>query len=87
VPDGDKQVCFVARGPQPERREVEIGEFNDEFIQLKTGLKEGERVFLRPPDGFEGEKPSENHKAPEKQQKSPVLPAATPGALPTQAKT
>jgi multidrug resistance efflux pump len=87
VPDGDKQVCFVAQGGQPARREVEIGEFNDEFIQLKSGLKEGERVFLRPPDGFEGEKPSDSHKAPEKQQKPPVLPAGAPAALPAQAKT
>jgi HlyD family secretion protein len=87
VPDGDKQVCFVAHGLQPERREVEVGEFNDEFIELKNGLKEGERVFLRPPDGFEGQKPGENHKAPDKQPKSPVLPTGTPGALPAQAKT
>src|SRR5215471_7037030 len=69
-PDGDKQVCFVAHGLKSEKREVEIGEFNDEFIQLKSGLKEGEHVFLRPPDGFESEKPGEKAKPREKDQKA-----------------
>jgi len=37
----------VANGRKPECRTVEIGEFNDEFIEIKNGLKEGERVLLR----------------------------------------
>ncbi len=48
-----KQVCYVAGGFKPERREVEIGEFNDEFIEIKSGLKEGERVLLSTPDAIE----------------------------------
>ena len=49
---------------KPERREVEIGEFTDEFIEIKKGLKEGEVVLLRPPGGAEtetgtGAKPAE----------------------------
>lgn len=48
-----KQVCYVAGGLKPERREVEIGEFTDEFIEIKHGLKEGEKVLLRPPEGAE----------------------------------
>ncbi len=47
-----KQVCYIA-GAKPERREVEIGEFTDEFIEIKKGLKEGERVLLRTPEGVE----------------------------------
>jgi HlyD family secretion protein len=47
------QVCYVAGGMKPERREVEVGEFTDEFIEIKSGLKEGERVLLRTPDGVE----------------------------------
>ena len=43
-----KQVCYVATAGKPECRTVEIGEFNDEFIEIKSGLKEGERVLLRP---------------------------------------
>jgi len=43
-----KQVCYVAGSGAPDRREVEVGEFNDEFIEIKRGLKEGESVLLRP---------------------------------------
>jgi len=52
-PSDGKQVCYIAGGFKPERREVEIGDFNDEFIEIKHGLKEGERVLLRLPDGIE----------------------------------
>lgn len=61
VSDG-KQVCYVSGGMKPERREVEVGEFTDEFIEIKKGLQEGERVLLRTPDGAETDsgKPKEN---------------------------
>ena len=44
------QVCHVSRGAKTEPRTVEIGQFNDEFIEIKSGLKVGEKVLLRPPD-------------------------------------
>ncbi len=47
---GGKQFCYVANG-NVEMREVVIGEFNDEFIEIKDGLKEGDLVLLRAPDG------------------------------------
>ena len=51
VAGNGKQFCFVAGSfNKPERREVQIGEFNDDFIEVKKGLKEGERVLLNPPD-------------------------------------
>jgi HlyD family secretion protein len=51
VAANSKQYCFVNGGfGAPERREVGIGEFNDEFIEVKKGLKEGERVLLNPPE-------------------------------------
>jgi multidrug efflux pump subunit AcrA (membrane-fusion protein) len=56
TPIEGKHYCFVG----PDRREVEIGEFNDEFIEIKKGLEAGERVALRLPDGVEkdnGSKP------------------------------
>lgn len=83
-----KQVCYVVGGLKPERREVAIGEFTDEFIEVKSGLKEGERVLLRTPDGVETDagKPRDKSKEPEtkpaakpeKTAESPV-PAAKPG--------
>ena len=46
--DGEK-VCFVAGFGGVTRRVVEVGEFNNEFIEIKSGLKEGEQVLLRAP--------------------------------------
>jgi hypothetical protein len=66
-PFDGKQVCYVARRGGAERREVTIGEFNDEFIEIKAGLKEGERVLLRAAPvstpGEEDSKKSEPEKA------------------------
>ncbi|NOS71193.1 MAG: hypothetical protein HOP33_14835 [Verrucomicrobia bacterium] len=50
-----KQVCYVVGGMKAERREVEVGEFTDEFIEVRRGIKEGERVLLRTPDGVESD--------------------------------
>lgn len=45
----NRHVCYVVQGNgKPERRFVEIGESNDEFVEIRSGLKEGERVLLRP---------------------------------------
>jgi len=83
VPENGKQVCYVANGFNHERREIETGEFNDEFIQVKNGIKEGERVLLRAPGAPETAEPaksnkdqkaSENEKKPEK-----TAPATGPG--------
>ncbi|MEK7707023.1 MAG: efflux RND transporter periplasmic adaptor subunit [Verrucomicrobiota bacterium] len=67
-----KQVCYIARGLKPERREVEAGGFTDEFIEIKSGLKEGERVLLRTPDGAETDtgKGKESKPAPAKPEKT-----------------
>ncbi len=55
-PLDEKKVCYVLSGNKVEQREVELGEFNDEFIEIKKGLKEGEKVCLRAPvdNGEEG---------------------------------
>jgi HlyD family secretion protein len=44
-----KQVCYVKRGGTEEPREVEIGMFNTRFIQILSGLEEGDQVLLSPP--------------------------------------
>jgi HlyD family secretion protein len=83
-PDGDKQVCFLS-GLKPVRREVQIGEFNDEFIEVKAGLAEGERVLLRRPDGGENEKAGSERKAPAADKARPEAPATVPAVSPVQA--
>jgi len=63
-PANGKQYCFVAGAfGKPERREVQVGEFNDEFIEVKKGLSENERVLLNPPDIPDENKPSESKPA------------------------
>ncbi|HSO18019.1 MAG TPA: efflux RND transporter periplasmic adaptor subunit, partial [Desulfosarcina sp.] len=44
-----KQVVYVAAGGASEPRPVEVGLFNTRFIQLVSGVQEGERVLLSPP--------------------------------------
>jgi RND family efflux transporter MFP subunit len=71
-PENMKQVCYVAGAFKPERREVEVGEFTDEFIQIKSGLKEGERVLLRLPDGVDTHRNGNTPKPPEKEKPAPA---------------
>jgi HlyD family secretion protein len=79
-----KQVCYVAGGMKPERREVEIGEFTDEFIEIKNGLKEKEVVLLRPPDGVEKDSGRETKPVAEEE---PAVPATQPAPAPKPGKT
>lgn len=41
-----KPVCYVKNGRSTERRPVEVGEGNDQYIQVLGGLTEGEEVAL-----------------------------------------
>ena len=43
-------ACYLARnGTKSERRQVEVGSFNEEFIEVKNGVGEGDKVLLHPP--------------------------------------
>lgn len=49
---GEETLCFVARaGRDPEKRVVEIGRFNEKWVQVTKGLEEGEEVVLSLPLG------------------------------------
>jgi HlyD family secretion protein len=50
APGEKEQACNVLRGGKIERRVVQVGDYNDEFIQIKEGLQPGEVVLLRRPD-------------------------------------
>ncbi len=73
--DAGKQVCYVAGGLKPARREVQIGEANDEFVEIKSGLKEGEVVLLRPPGAGSGPAVAQS-------EKPAAVPAPAPAAKP-----
>jgi len=45
----NQQVCYVQKGNEIEMRVVKTGEFNESFIEIKEGLKEGEKVLLYTP--------------------------------------
>jgi len=44
-----KQVCFVQNGGELTPVPVTVGNFNDQFIEIREGLKEGDMVALTPP--------------------------------------
>jgi len=45
-----ERVCYVSGLTGPERRVIEVGGFNDSFIEIKTGLEDGDVVLLRSPE-------------------------------------
>lgn len=51
----EKEMCYVKAGRSTEKREVETGLFNDNFVEIKSGLTEGEKVLLNPPRWTEPE--------------------------------
>jgi HlyD family secretion protein len=80
VPSDSQKVCYVVRGlGEPEKRTIEVGEFNNEFIEVKSGLSEGDRVLLRAPvvpeeagkakEGKDGEKDDKKGKEQKKASK------------------
>jgi len=44
-----KKLCYVMASDTPQPREVSTGAFNDTFVEIISGLKEGEQVLLNPP--------------------------------------
>ena len=71
-PLDDKKVCYVVEGAKVLEREVEVGEFNDEFIEVKKGLNESEIVCLRPPSGFGGKPAADKKTTPPKDAPKPA---------------
>jgi hypothetical protein len=81
-PEEGNQVCYIDRRNGRERRLVEIGESNDEFIEIKSGLKEGERICLRSPQlvplpGEDNGKEKEDSEKPSR----PPIPTPQPGVV------
>jgi HlyD family secretion protein len=49
ITDAGRKYCYVLNSEVPVRRKVELGEFNSDFVEVKSGLTEGDRVLLNPP--------------------------------------
>jgi len=50
---GCKKYCYVHTLRGNEAREVQTGPYNDKFVQIVSGLNEGESVLLNPPRIFD----------------------------------
>lgn len=44
-----KKLCYVMASDTPQPRAVSTGAFNDIFVEIISGLEEGEQVLLNPP--------------------------------------
>jgi len=82
-----KRYCYVANGADQERREVEVGDFNDEFIEIKSGIKEGEKVCLKAPEDSDGGEVGSEPKSGEPGKKPGEAVKDKPVAAPTQTAT
>lgn len=56
------KVCYVVTGSSPKKREVETGLFNNDFVEIKSGLAEGDKVLLNPPRVSESEADGKKNK-------------------------
>lgn len=45
----NERVVYVSNGGRVQAREVETGTFSESFIEIRSGLSEGEQVLLLPP--------------------------------------
>ena len=71
-----KKVCYVKTPKGSKKREVETGLFNDDFVEIKSGLAEGEKVLLNPPrwtasEPAEEEAEAQSEQATEKEETDP----------------
>ena len=53
VPYANAQACFVKNGQGPELRKLEISDYNNRFVAVKSGLEAGELVYLHVPKGID----------------------------------
>ena len=74
------RVCYISAGGVVERREVSVGESNDQYIQVTAGLEAGEAVALdartRAAADAKAAKPQAGKDAPPKPPDAAVSPAA-----------
>jgi len=80
APEEEKHYCLVVNGDKQERREVQVGDFNDEFIEVKKGLAVGEKVVLRKPQASEKETEEADEETGKKGKESPPSKPATKSA-------
>jgi RND family efflux transporter MFP subunit len=48
IESGDERYCWVKHNGEARRRDLEVGDSNDLFVIVETGLREGDQVVLNP---------------------------------------
>lgn len=48
-----RKICYVLEGGKPRKTEVQTGSFNEDFVEITSGLDVGEQVLLNPPRATE----------------------------------
>lgn len=77
----DGQQVVYTPGVKPIAKPVEVGEFNDEFIEIKNGISPGEAVLLRAPESekkSDSEPSGNSQSAPKSDTKAAPSSATTP---------
>jgi len=47
--EGGQTICYVFDGERPVARKVAVGRRGDDFLEITSGVREGERVSLARP--------------------------------------
>jgi len=78
-----QRVCWVKGPDGPQRRPVETGYFTENYVEIRSGLSEGETVYLAPPPGLEEgpaeageEEPGETPESADTAEQAQAAPAA-----------
>jgi HlyD family secretion protein len=77
---GSQNLAFVEKGNDSEEREVEVGRYNDRWVQVLAGLTENETVLLAAPANFSRESEEDTPSAPSTEGEGHGPALATPGA-------
>jgi len=77
------RICWVKTADGPELRELETGYCTDKFVEIKSGLHEGEPVYLAPPTELLEEARGQLTESQPPKDKQQTPPAAKAGEAPT----
>ncbi len=62
---GEESWCYVSAGGDVDRRPIELGRSNDKFVEIRSGLEEGDVVVLNPMAIVDEDRRDESTIAPE----------------------
>ncbi len=82
VEQNGKHYCWIKAGEGYERRELVLGRNNDEFVEVKDGITEGDQVVLNPRAIFPEARESQATGVVPREESADRFNGITPGAAP-----